>query len=491
MGRAGALRFLALYVPAMVAYCLSVLRPRRERMPAAVLVGSLWTLATLPVVQELNLHFKWWWFDAVGGLLRGMPVDFYLGWAVLWGIVPILAFRRTAIFLVVMVFFGLDLVLMPACFPVVGLSAHWLVGESIALGLVLLPAQLFARWTLDDAHLKGRAVLHVIAAGTVVLFLMPQVVFALRPGGGWDFFLSEPNWLRSLELQTVALLAFFGVSAVQEFAERGQGTPIPYDPPKLLVVSGLYRYISNPMQLSCTLVMVAWGFVLKSPWLAAGGLMSFLYSYGLAAWDEGEDMNGRFGKSWQAYRKNVPPWRARWAPWHAPDRSAARLYVAETCGPCSEVRRWFEARKPTALEIVAAEDHPDRDLGRITYDPMDGGSTEEGLWAVARGLEHINLSWALLGACVRLPGIAQVGQIIADASGFGPRLVSRRTAPTSGVQGTEGARCRIGPAGIEGAEGSSEALGTRSARSDPPTGRARRGPVRDGEHLCGESRSGP
>src|SRR5271165_2687246 len=111
----------------------------------------------------------------------------------------------------------------------------------------------------------------------------------------------EAAWLRSLELQAIALLGVAGVSAVQEFAQRGNGTPIPYDPPKQLVVSGLYRYLSNPMQFSCTLVMTAWGCVLRNPWLAAGGIMSFLYSLGLAAWDEGEDMRVRFGKPWEEY----------------------------------------------------------------------------------------------------------------------------------------------------------------------------------------------
>jgi hypothetical protein len=81
--------------------------------------------------------------------------------------------------------------------------------------------------------------------------MIPEVVFAVRPGHSWDALLFEPSWLRNLELQAIALLGVFGVSAVQEFAQRGNGTPTPYDPPKQLVVRGLYRYISNPMQLSC------------------------------------------------------------------------------------------------------------------------------------------------------------------------------------------------------------------------------------------------
>jgi protein-S-isoprenylcysteine O-methyltransferase Ste14 len=427
MGRVAAVRFMGLYVPVISAFLLVLLRPNRKRIFPAALLGFVWTLPSLLAVQLLNLHFGWWRFNALGGLFRGMPVDLYLGWAVLWGILPILSFDEAGIAWVPAAFFGIDLILMPACSPVVALSHRWLIGEFVALGLVLVPAQLFARWTINDTHVKARAVLHVLAAGGVFLFLIPEVVFAVRPGHKWDALLFEPAWLRSLELQAIALLGVGGVSAVQEFAQRGNGTPIPYDPPKQLVVSGLYRYISNPMQLSCALVMTAWGCVLRNPWVTAAGIMSFLYSLGLAAWDEGEDMRVRFGKPWGEYRNNVKAWRPRLTPWHVPDRPLARLYVAETCGPCSEVRSWFESHGAVLLHVVAAEDHPTRDLQRITYDPMDGSDVDEGVGAFARGLEHINLGWAFAGACLRLPGIKHLVQILLDGSGLGPRSIPRRS----------------------------------------------------------------
>jgi protein-S-isoprenylcysteine O-methyltransferase Ste14 len=444
MGRATTVRFMGLYVPVIAAFLLVFLRPNRKRIFPAALLGFVWTLPSLLAVQLLNLHFGWWRFNALGGLFRGMPVDLYLGWAVLWGILPILSLDETGMVWVSAVFFGIDLILMPACSPVVVLNHRWPIGEFVALGLVLVPAQLFARWTIHDTKVKARAVLHVLAAGGVFLFLIPEVVFAVRPGHRWDALLFEPAWLRNLELQAIALLSVAGVSAVQEFAQRGNGTPIPYDPPKQLVVSGLYRYISNPMQFSCTLVMIAWGCVLRNPWLAAGGIMSFLYSFGLAAWDEGEDMRVRFGKPWQEYRNNVKAWRPRLTPWHTPDRPLARLYVAETCGPCSEVRRWFESRGTVLLHIVAAEDHPTRDLERITYDPMDGAGVEEGVGAFARGLEHINLGWAFAGACLRLPGIKHLVQMLLDASGLGPRSIPRRShqLPLAAL----GSSCSVGTA---------------------------------------------
>lgn len=426
MERVATVRFMGLYFPITIAFLVAFVRRNRKRIFPAALLGFVWALPSLLAVQLLNLRFGWWRFNALGGLFRGIPVDLYLGWAVLWGILPILSLNETGIAWVLAAFFGIDLILMPACSPVVALSHHWLTGEFVALSLVLVPAQLFARWTIKDTHVNARAFLHVLAAGGVFLFLIPEVVFAVRPGRRWDALLFQPAWLRNLELQAIALLGIVGVSAVQEFAQRGNGTPIPYDPPKRLVISGLYRYISNPMQLSCALVMTAWGCLLRNPWLAAAGIMPFLYSLGLAAWDESEDMRVRFGKPWDEYRHNVKAWRPRSTPWQAPDRPLARLYVAETCGPCSEVRLWLESHDAVALQVVAAEDHPTRDLQRVTYDPMDGTDVDEGVGAFARALEHINLGWAFAGACLRLPGIKHLVQILLDASGLGPRVIPRR-----------------------------------------------------------------
>lgn len=427
MGRVAAIRVIGFYAPVLAAFLAIFLRPRCKRLVPAALLGFLWVLPGLLAVQLLNLRFSWWQFHAQGALFRAMPIDLYLGWAVLWGIVPILVFRKTRIEWVVAVLFALDLILMPACFPVLTLGNRWLIGELAALAIVLVPAQLFARWTLEDTHLSTRAVFQVLAVGGVFLFLIPETVFALQPGRRWSALLSVPAWERNLELQGIFLFAVLGLSAVQEFARRGGGTPVPCDPPKRLVVSGLYRYISNPMQLSCVLVMSAWAGVLRNPWLLAAASMTCVYSLGLASWDEGADMEARFGSPWQEYQKNVRAWRTRLKPWHPPDQLAARLYIAESCDPCSEVRRWFESHRVIALKIVAAEDHPTRDLQRITYDPMDGAAAEQGVCAVARGLEHINLGWAFVGAILRLPGISHLVQTLLDGAGLGPRKITRRS----------------------------------------------------------------
>ena len=428
MDRTVAIRALGLYLPLSAAILLALLRRPIARTFVAAMLALAWTLPSLIALQLLNLRFEWWTFHARGGLFRGMPVDMYLGWAILWGALPTLVFGELTVVWQISMLVALDALLMPLCSPVILLSHHWLTGEVVATSLVLVPAQLIARWTLQRRHLQGRAAMQVMTVAGLFLFLIPELVFALRPGAGWSPFFIQAFWLRGLELQLLFLLAAIGVSAVQEFAQNGDGTPIPFDPPQRLVTSGIYRYVANPMQLSCTVVMICWGGVLRNPWVASAGLISFVYSLGLAAWDEGEDMRIRFGARWEEHRRNVRPWRIRWRPWQLPDVASARLYIAEACGPCSQLRRWFARRGALALDVVAAEDHPSRDLQRITYDPMNGARAEEGVWAFARALEHINFAWAFAGAVLRLPGIGHFIQLMMDASGLGPQPVTRRGA---------------------------------------------------------------
>ena len=51
------------------------------------------------------------------------------------------------------------------------------------------------------------------------------------------------------------------------------------------------------------------------------------------------------------------------------------------------------------------------------------GTTVDGIRALGRVLEHLDLRWAFAGALLRLPGLWQVVQLLADTSGLGPREV--------------------------------------------------------------------
>jgi protein-S-isoprenylcysteine O-methyltransferase Ste14 len=383
----------------------------------------VWCFVSLLGVNALAVRMGWWSFPNAELGLFGFPLEMHVGWALLWGAIPALMLPRARLTLVVVALVMLDLLTMPPLAPALHLGPSWLLGEAVAVAATLVPAQLLFRWTRDDTHLAARVTFLCASFGSIMLVVLPSVILA-HTGGSWSVLAGRPEWLTSLALQLLALPAALGVSAVQEFAVRGGGTPVPFDAPKRLVTSGAYAYVSNPMQLGNSLLLLGLGAWLSSWWVAAAGAMSVVYSAGLAAWDEGGDLERRFGAPWRDYRAHVRAWIPRWRPYAAPERRAV-LYVSATCGKCQQVARWFRARGTVALTITPAEHHPTRDLERITYDPGDGTPEVQGIHAVARALEHINFAWAMVGMIARLPVLSAAIQALLDASGAGPQRIVR------------------------------------------------------------------
>jgi len=409
-----------LYFPIAFSAIIGFLRPRRQRLFVACLLGALWVAASLPVLETINAHMHWWRYELSGASLCGTPLVLYFGWIVWWGILPQIALDGLSVASSTLLLLSLDVLMIPKA-PLIGLNPAWLAGEGVAVLIVLLPALCLARWTLANKHLRLRAALQVALAGLLFLYLVPQIAFALRPGRGWTPLLEMPGWQRQIVAQVMLLLALPGLSAVMEFAGRGGGTPIPCDPPTRLVASGVYRYIANPMQTSCVLAMACWALTLRNAWLLGAAAIALAYSAGIAAWDEGQDLEARFGDAWTAYRRAVKNWLPRWRPYHA--GPPARLYIAAACEPCSELRMWIERRRPLGMEIVDAETLPAGSIRRMRYEPADGTGAVEGIRAMGRALEHLNLGWALAGAALRLPVLCQCVQTVMDASGFGPRTL--------------------------------------------------------------------
>jgi protein-S-isoprenylcysteine O-methyltransferase Ste14 len=101
------------------------------------------------------------------------------------------------------------------------------------------------------------------------------------------------------------------------FAIKGLGTPAPVFPTRHLVVTGLYRYVRNPMYVSVVSIILGQG-------LLMGNLR--VLEYGLAVWAafhvfvlayEEPTLRSTFGAEYEVFCKNVPRWIPRLTPWHS------------------------------------------------------------------------------------------------------------------------------------------------------------------------------
>ena len=422
----------AVYVAAVATILVLLLRRTRERQRAGAWLALCWNLPALLGLQVAAARYGWWTFDASGGLLLGMPVDLYLTWAWLWAL-PSMAFPSSPLVGVTGIAVVVDVAVMPLLSPTVRLGPHWLIGEAAGVLLALAPSQLLARWTANGEHLPQRAFLQVFAFTGLMAFVLPAMAID-GATTAWSNPLHWSRWHLGLMAQLLAIPAALGLSAVQEFVTRGGGTPVPFDPPKRLVTSGLYAYVGNPMQIAGVVVLLLLGFALQNVWIAVAGVMAHIYSIGIAGWDEDADLRARFGEAWLTYRRAVRRWWPRWRPWVRADCRPATLFVSESCGMCSEVGAWFLTRGAAGLQIAPAENHPSLSLTRITYESADGTERVRGIEAVGRALEHVHFGWALIGAVMRLPIARQGIQLVVDASGGEPRSIHQDPSPEAATR---------------------------------------------------------
>jgi protein-S-isoprenylcysteine O-methyltransferase Ste14 len=426
MTRTFAIRLLSLYAPLAAAFFVWQWRRPSQLELTGGLLASAWNVPALFAINLLAIRMDWWRFDIKGASVVGMPIDLWLGWAVVWGFVVALLFRGQPLLIAVSVCACADVILMPLCRPVLVLGKTWLLGEGVALLLCLSPGLLFAQWTADRRNVKGRALFQAICFSEL-LFMSVFLLLTLTGE------LERITQHRSATLQCFATLLFLaalpGLSAVQEFAIAGDGTPLPFDPPKRLVTSGVYSYVGNPMQTSTALLFFTLAVILYDWHLLLACFLTIAYSAGLASWDEGRDLQQRHGRPFVEYRRHVRDWLPRWRPYVAADTPTtnAKIYFAGECGKCSELAAFVRRLNPAGLEILAAENHPTRDLQRMTYEVQ--GRETDGLGALARALEHVNLGWALFGMFLRLPGLNQLLQAVLDVSGGEPMKVTRCTTP--------------------------------------------------------------
>ena len=99
------------------------------------------------------------------------------------------------------------------------------------------------------------------------------------------------------------------------FFVKGKGTPVPTYAPKKLVVSGLYRFVRNPMYVFYFLIITGYGIYI-------GSLATVIYSAILhIIWHlfvifyEEVNLLKEFGEEYKKFCDNVPRWIPRLTAW--------------------------------------------------------------------------------------------------------------------------------------------------------------------------------
>lgn len=158
----------------------------------------------------------------------------------------------------------------------------------------------------------------LIGTGIFLIFV-PGVMAGLLPWwiSRWEFQPALPG-LDLLRFTGVALI-LAGVMVLADsflrFALQGHGTPAPIAPTRHLVVTGLYRYVRNPMYVAVAAIILGQA-ILFSDWrlFVYAALFCFVCHLFIVKYEEPK-LQESFGRAYESFRDNVPRWIPRLTAW--------------------------------------------------------------------------------------------------------------------------------------------------------------------------------
>ena len=152
--------------------------------------------------------------------------------------------------------------------------------------------------------------------GSLLFFVIaPGAVVGLIP---WLI----SNWVWRSALFSVAPLRWLGgaliivgvpilVDSFARFALQGLGTPAPIYPTERLIVTGLYRFVRNPMYLAVLAVIIGQALLLGDVRLFIYGAIVWLAFHVFVLVYEEPVLRRRYGARFRDYCAHVPRWLPR------------------------------------------------------------------------------------------------------------------------------------------------------------------------------------
>jgi protein-S-isoprenylcysteine O-methyltransferase Ste14 len=144
------------------------------------------------------------------------------------------------------------------------------------------------------------------------LILLPGTVAGYVP---WRILrTSRHDFVPAVSIGSIAgaCLALLGLyvllRCVWDFFQAGHGTLAPIDPPKHLVVRGLYRFTRNPMYNGVLAVLLGEAWLFRNGTLLQYALVVFITFHLMVVIYEEPALESKFGESYRAYGAAVPRW---------------------------------------------------------------------------------------------------------------------------------------------------------------------------------------
>jgi len=107
------------------------------------------------------------------------------------------------------------------------------------------------------------------------------------------------------------------LESILRFIVVGRGTLVPTAPPEHLVVTGLYRYVRNPMYVGVLTAIAGEAVLFGRRGMAVHFVVVALAMHLFVRLYEEPKLERTFPLEYPHYRRNVRRWLPRWTPWNA------------------------------------------------------------------------------------------------------------------------------------------------------------------------------
>jgi protein-S-isoprenylcysteine O-methyltransferase Ste14 len=158
--------------------------------------------------------------------------------------------------------------------------------------------------------------------GSALFFLAaPVVVAGVVPWWitRWEFrpALFDVELTRIIGIVLIIVGAPGLLDSFARFALQGLGTPAPVAPTRYFVVTGLYRFVRNPMYVAVVAIVLGQA-ALFSDWrLFYYGALCWLAFHIFVLGYEEPTLRRTYGAEYEVYQANVPRWIPRLTPWQS------------------------------------------------------------------------------------------------------------------------------------------------------------------------------
>ena len=154
----------------------------------------------------------------------------------------------------------------------------------------------------------------------LVPFFIIWIPFEILSASGHDIVFNS-GVFQHVGLVFIALGVVAYIWCSGSFVFYAKGTPIPFTPTKELVVTGLYKYVRNPLYIAGMLVLLGETLLFLSKGIFIYTLIMFGV-FNIHVLMEENHLEDTFGKKYEQYRKDVPRWIPRFKSYKENDPSS-------------------------------------------------------------------------------------------------------------------------------------------------------------------------